>query len=145
MSPEIPASRATILEQLTQYDQFLEVGIGARPAVATALAAAGQTSQAIDIDERPAELSETVGFSQQSIHELADAAEQDRAPPQYHVDVVYAFNLPAELQSATARFANAVDADCLFTTLGFEPPAIETVTQTLGQATVYRPQKFATR
>jgi Uncharacterized protein conserved in archaea len=145
MSPEIPASRAAVLERLTQFDQLLEVGIGARPEVATALAAAGQTVQAIDINERPAELSETVKFSQQSIHELADAADQDRTPPRYYVDVVYAFNLPAELQSATARFASAVAADCLFTTLGFESPVIETVTQMLGRATVHQPQKFATR
>ena len=40
------------------------------------------------------------------------------------LDVVYARNLPAELQRPTVTLADRFDAACLFTTLGFEGPVV---------------------
>ncbi len=40
-------------------------------------------------------------------------------------NAVYARNLPAELQRPTVALAERLDADCLFTTLGFEEPVVD--------------------
>ncbi len=139
MSPDVAQSRAAVVEQLKKYRKLLEIGIGNRPAVAAALAAEGRTIRAIDIATPSKALPEEVAFEQRSVHDLVTDA-SNRGPAQtYHVNAVYAFNLPAELQSATVQVATAADADCLFTTLGFESPVIDVTSLTVGEATLYRP------
>lgn len=139
MSPDVARSRAGIVERLTEYGKLLEIGIGNRPAVAATLAAEGRTIRAIDIDTPSKALPEGVVFEQRSVHDLVTDASNRVSAQMYHVDAVYAFNLPAELQSATVQVATAADADCLFTTLGFESPIIDVASLTVGEATLYRP------
>ncbi|MES3160900.1 MAG: UPF0146 family protein [Halorubrum sp.] len=56
-----------------------------------------------------------------------------------NVEAVYALNLPAELQRPTVTLAAALDADCLFTTLGFETPVVATRRRSLAGETVFVP------
>ncbi|QHS18312.1 hypothetical protein GWK26_06820 [haloarchaeon 3A1-DGR] len=111
----------------------VEVGIGDRHDAARTLADAGHDVIAIDVTER--DVPSGVRFIRADVHALADGSSSvtdgssstaddrpgDPSPPA--VDAVYARNLPAEIQPATARFASRIGAPLAFTTLGFEVPS----------------------
>jgi len=126
------AVRDALVDRLARYDRLLEVGVGRRTDVAGALAAAGKDVTAMDVHER--QVPEGVAF----VREDAVAASRRPDPgPAAGVDAVYALNLPAELQAPTATLARRVGADCLFTTLGFEEPAVPVRRESVGDETLY--------
>jgi uncharacterized UPF0146 family protein len=97
------------------HTQAVEVGIGRRPAVATALADRGVTVIATDVHDRS--VPETVRF-------VRDDVTAPRRPVYAGTDVVYARNLPPELHRPTVALADEHDAACLFTTLGNDSPVV---------------------
>ncbi|WP_096390602.1 UPF0146 family protein [Halopenitus persicus] len=142
------ADAASPLGSAAEGGTVVEVGIGDRHDAARALANAGHDVIAIDVTER--DVPSGVRFIQADVHALADGSASlidgstspvdgaattadDRGddpstpavgdPSTPAVDVVYARNLPAEIQPAAARFAGRIDAPLAFTTLGFEVPS----------------------
>lgn len=65
----------------------------------------------------------------------ADMHADATVPPAF--DLVYAVNLPAELQRPTVELAETLDAVCAFTTLGFEEPVVDVERRTVGSDTLY--------
>lgn len=120
---------AAVVDALAPYDRLVEVGVGARPAVAAALAAAGKTVVATDV--RAHDVPEGVGFVRD------DVADPDRSV-YAGADAVYALNLPPELHVPTRRVARSVGADFLFTTLGGDEPAVPVDPEPLPGDTLYR-------
>ncbi|MHB9288612.1 UPF0146 family protein [Halobacteriales archaeon Cl-PHB] len=118
-----------LVERLRPFDSVVEVGVGRRPELAGALAESGVTVTATDVRDRP--VPDGVRFVRD------DVTAPDRSV-YAGADAVYALNLPAELQRPTLEVARAVDADCLFTTLGAEQPVIATIPETLPGETLYR-------
>ncbi|AEN06922.1 UPF0146 family protein [Halolamina sp.] len=105
-----------LVSRLSDAARLLEVGIGDRPAIAAALVDAGADVRATDV--RPVEVSAGVRFR---VEDLTAHGELD----EFHaVDVVYALNCPPELHRPLQELAAAVGADCYFTTLGTDPPAV---------------------
>jgi len=156
----VSPSRRVLIPELASRDRLLEVGIGNRPGVASALAERGADVVAIDVDvgertRRAARAhspsSDADGGSLRAIEadvlavdRAADAVAVDEAVDvevdsrvDAGVDAVYALNLPAELQRPTAALAARLDADCLFTTLGFEEPVVPVGRRSLSGATLY--------
>ena len=121
-----PTARGRIADRLAGFETLLEVGIGERDAVAAALNARGRDVTAIDVSDAAARaVPEGVRFRRADVTAVAAAGDPvadlslPRAP-----EVVYACNLPAELQRSTRRLAARTDAVCAFTTLGFEEPVV---------------------
>lgn len=144
--------RQAVVDALAVHERLLEVGIGRRPEVAAQLASRNRDVIAIDVDAAsvaPAELPEAIPFREADVLDLADRAE--RAPTdlddRLRVDAVYALNLPAELQRPTLRFADAIDAVFLFTTLGFEQPAVPVERRAVDDETLFvaRPRDGSSR
>ena len=147
------SSRHPLVSELARYGRLLEVGIGNRPAVARAVAERGGDVVGIDVDvgehTRRAERDATTaaapnGGSLRVIEgDIAALAESERTEltsgeaPERGIDAVYARRLPAELQRPTVDLAERLDADCLFTTLGFEEPVVPVTRRTLSGATLY--------
>jgi len=137
-----PASR-DIAAALAGYDGLLEVGVGRRPAVARRLAAEhGRPVVAVDVDAAALDairddLPDAVTLREADVLALADRAERGGTGLPGSVAAVYAVNLPAELQRPTARLAAALDADCRFTTLGFEEPVVPVERRRLGGEPLY--------
>lgn len=121
-----------VVDRLTQYDRLLEVGIGRRPTVAAALAAAGKDVTATDI--YAFDVPDGVRFVRDDVVERSEMADPG---PRYRVDAIYALNLPPELHRPTRDVARAVGADFLFTTLGGDQPAVPVDRETLADATLY--------
>jgi len=67
---------------------------------------------------------------------VGDATDVDPAVPGAF-DLVYARNLPAELQRPTVELAARLDAVPAFTTLGFEEPVVDVARRTVGDDTLY--------
>lgn len=111
------ARREAITARLTRYDRLVEVGVGRRPEVAGALAAAGREVTATDVRECP--VPEGVRFVRDDVVERSEMADPGSI---YRVDAVYALNLPPDLHRPARDVARAADAAFLFTTLGFDPP-----------------------
>jgi hypothetical protein len=126
------AVRDALVARLGRYDSLVEVGVGRRPAVAAALAAAGADVAATDVHEF--EVPDGVRFVRDDV--LAASERADPGDP-YRVDAVYALNLPPELHRPTRDVARAVGADFLFTTLGYEVPAVPCETETVGPTTLH--------
>jgi len=126
------AVRDALVERLSRYDRLLEVGVGRRTDVAGALAVAGMGVTAMDVQEFP--VPDGVEFVRDDV---VAASERSDPGPAAGVDAVYALNLPAELQAPTATLARRVGADCLFTTLGFEEPAVPVRRESVGDETLY--------
>ena len=118
-----------IVAALSGYDRLVEVGIGSQTAVARALAAAGQEVLATDIHPRPTP--EGVAFVRDDVTAPDLAIYEDAG-------AIYALNLPPELHRPTLDVARKVDADCYFTTLGGDEPAVEVCPRTVGRDTLYR-------
>ncbi len=112
-------SRRPIVRYLAQYNRLVEVGIGRRPEVAADLADRGCDVTAVDVHGQT--VPEGVSFVRDDLVERSETA---TIPDAYEVDAIYGLNLPAELQRPAATVASRVDADCLFTTLGFEEPVV---------------------
>jgi uncharacterized UPF0146 family protein len=137
-SPVVSDRRTSVVEFLARYDRVCEVGIGRRPAVAGRLAERGVAVTATDID--PRDVPDGTRFV---VDDILDASERvaDGEHPggHYEADAVYALNCPPELHRPLSTVARAVEADCLFTTLGGDSPAIPVERHALdGGETLYR-------
>lgn len=125
--------RSAVAELLARYPAVCEVGVGRRPEVAAALAERGRSVTATDVHDR-----ETPTGVQFVRDDVVEASRRDDPGDHYHADAIYALNLPTELHRPTLTVARRVDADCLFTTLGGDPPAVATRPITLdGGETLY--------
>lgn len=121
------SARDGLVSVLSGYDRLVEVGVGRDPAVAAALADAGRSVTATDIHEFP--VPERVRFVRDDV---VEASERDDPGEHYRSDCLYARNLPPELHRPLWDVARAVDADCRFTTLGYDEPAIPVSREPLG-------------
>ncbi|MEF8774284.1 MAG: UPF0146 family protein [Halobacteriales archaeon] len=120
---------AAVAGRLDGYDRAVEVGIGTNPAVAERLAGRGVAVTATDVHRR--DVPEGVRFVRDDV--------TDPDPSMYRgAGVVYALNLPPELQEPVRAVARRVDADCLFTTLGGDPPTVPVDPEQVPGDTVYR-------
>jgi uncharacterized UPF0146 family protein len=132
----VPAPREPLVDRLDGYDSLVEVGVGGRPEVAAALAAAGADVTATDVVD--ASVPDGVRFVRDDVVERRDRLRAGEAPPDaYRVDAVYGLNLPAELQRPARDVARTVGADFCFTTLGFEEPTIPVDREQVGRETLY--------
>ncbi|WP_435098866.1 UPF0146 family protein [Halarchaeum sp. P4] len=107
--------RDALVDELAEYDVLVEVGVGHRPAVAAALAERGHAVSATDVHERATP--DGVAFVRDDVTDPESDVYAD-------ADAVYALNLPPELHRPTRDVADAAGADCLFTTLGTDQPAV---------------------
>ena len=147
-----PPSERALVAALDRYERPIEVGVGRRPEVARTLADRGREVVAIDVEVSEA-ARDAAGESRTSSPgslrvvaadvtalatadddravrnalglDTSDEAGRDASNAVGGVDVVYARNLPAELQRPTVALAERLDAACLFTTLGFEEPVVD--------------------
>lgn len=127
-----PTTREAVAARLARYDHLLEVGIGRRPDVAAALAAAGKDVTATDVHERT--VPGGVAFA---VDDVVAAAAREDPGERYRVDAVYALNAPPELHRAIRDVARAAGADCLFTTLGGDGPEVPVERETVGRGTLF--------
>jgi uncharacterized UPF0146 family protein len=126
---------AALRERLARYDRLVEVGVGRRVGVAAGLAARGRDVVAVDVHAR--ETPAGVPFVRDDVLERAAGAADDPGPYD-GADAVYGLNLPPELHRPARDVARAVGADCLFTTLGGDPPAVPASAETLPGTTLFR-------
>ncbi|MEF8776809.1 MAG: UPF0146 family protein [Haloarculaceae archaeon] len=124
-------TRDALVEFLGGYDAVVEVGVGKRPDIATALSDAGVAVTATDVRERS--VPTRVEF-------VRDDVTEPRLAVYAEAEAVYGLNLPAELQSPTVAVAERVDAACHFTTLGAEHPAVPARAATVQGETVFTAQ-----
>ena len=118
-----------LVGRLCRYDHLVEVGVGARPAVAAGLAERGCRVVATDVQDRS--VPDPVRFVRDDV--------TDPDPSIYRgADAVYALNCPPELQRPLADVAEAADANCLFTTLGADPAVVDAAPETLSGGTLFR-------
>ncbi|WP_299235441.1 UPF0146 family protein [Natronomonas sp.] len=118
---------AALVGRLARYDELVEVGVGARPGVAAALADRGCRVTATDVRPRP--VPEPVRFVRDDV--------TDPEPAVYGgADAVYALNCPPELQAPLAAAAPD-SADCLFSTLGGDPAVVDAAPETLADGTLF--------
>ncbi|MEF8779645.1 MAG: UPF0146 family protein [Haloferacaceae archaeon] len=133
-----PSDRGFV-DRLADYDSLLEIGVGRRPSLAAELASSGRRVVAMDVD--PGVVADVRERAPREVAVCRDdvvaAARRETLAPRYRVEAVYARNLPAELQRPTWDLARRVDADCLFTTLGFEEPVIPVERSRLGDDVLY--------
>ncbi|WP_324663475.1 UPF0146 family protein [Haloarcula sediminis] len=116
--------------RLSAVDSVVEVGVGNRPGVAAKLVDRGVDVTATDIRERS--VPEGVRFVRDDVTEPTLSVYEG-------TDVVFARNLPPELQRSVWRVAQRVDADCWFTTLGGDPAVVPTDSEQLpGGVVLYR-------
>jgi len=123
-----PLTRA-LVARLADVDRLVEIGIGARPGLAGALADTGATVTATDI--RSCAVPDGVAFVRDDVTDPASEVYAD-------ADAIYARNPPPELHRPARDLAREVDATFLFTTLGGEFPTVPTTTETLPGGTLYR-------
>lgn len=121
----------TLVEYLARYDRLVEVGIGHRTDVASALVSRGKTVIATDIE--PRDTPTGVRFVVDDIVARADTEPGSL----YAVDAVYARNLPPELHRPARDVAHTAGATFLFTTLGGDQPAVPVDRVTLAEGTLY--------
>jgi len=123
------ATRDALVSRLSDYARVVEVGIGRRPGVARHLAATGTSVTATDI--QPRDVPPGVTFV------VDDVTAPDRGV-YANADALYALNCPPELHRPVLELARAVEADCLFTTLGTDQPAVPVTRETLPGETLFR-------
>jgi hypothetical protein len=126
--------RDALVAFLSAYGRLVEVGVGRDPSVAGALADAGKRVTATDVHEFP--VPDGVRFVRDDVIEASERADPG---DHYRADCLYARNLPPELHRPLRDVARAVDADCAFTTLGYDEPAIPVAREPLSESggTVY--------
>jgi len=113
---------------LADYDRLVEIGIGHRTDLAGALADAGVSVLATDVESRPVPAG--VRFVVDDVTRPARAHYAD-------AEALYARRLPPELQRPVRELARSVDADCYFTTLGSDPAVVPAEPLTIREGTVY--------
>ena len=119
-----------LVSRLSAADSVVEVGVGNRPGVAAGLAARGVDVTATDIRERS--VPEGVRFVPDDVTEPTLSVYEG-------ADIVFARNLPPELQEPLRDVARRVGAACWFTTLGGDPVVVPADAEQLpGGVTVYR-------
>ena len=115
--------RRPVADSLADYNAVCEVGIGRRPGVARLLADRGVRVTATDVV--PRSVPDGVSFYRDDVVAAAARARRGEVPgTPYRVAAVYALSCPPELHRPLATVADAVDADCRFTTLGGDPPTV---------------------
>lgn len=128
--PDVTTSRTreALVDRLASYETVIEIGIGARTDVATALA---NRTEVIAVDVQECSVPPGVTF-----------VRDDITAPQSAVyargDAVYALNCPPELQRPLWSIARTANADCLFTTLGNDPALPNAESETLPGETLFR-------
>jgi uncharacterized UPF0146 family protein len=115
-----------LVSRFSGYASVVEIGIGRRPDVAAGLADAGVSVTATDI--AAVDVPPSVSFVRDDI---VAASERDHPGETYEADLLYGLNLPPELHRPALDVAEAVGADFLFTTLGYDPPAVPCETASL--------------
>lgn len=115
-----------LVSRFSTYGAAVEIGIGRRPEVAVGLAERGLSVTAIDVAEF--DVPASVQFVRDDV---VDAAARDDPGDHYRADLVYGLNLPPELHRPALTVATTVDADFLFTTLGYDSPAVSCSTESL--------------
>lgn|GEM_PF-82971 len=121
---------AAVAAALPAGDRAVEVGVGTRPAVASALAATGVEVVATDVRER--DLPPSVTFVQDDVTDPDLSVYAD-------ADLVYAIHCPPELHASLLAVGRAVGAAVRFTTLGGDPPAVPARPRRVGGTTVHVP------
>jgi hypothetical protein len=125
-------ARSPLVRRLAAYDRLVEIGIGRRHGVATALVDRGVQVTATDV--HPVATPANVPFVRNDVV----AASEARDPhPCYRADAYYALNCPPELHRPIRRLARRHDADFLFTTLGGDPPTVPVARETLPGETLF--------
>ncbi|WP_336021616.1 UPF0146 family protein [Halobellus salinisoli] len=115
-----------VVSRFSTYGAAVEIGIGRRPEVAVGLAERGVSVTAVDVTEF--DVPPAVSFVRDDV---VDAAAREDPGAHYHAELVYGLNLPPELHRPALAVATAVDADFLFTTLGYDSPAVPCSTESL--------------
>jgi len=126
----VEAPVTALVTRLSDVDSVVEVGVGNRPDVAAGLAERGVDVTATDIRER-------------SVPEPVTFVTDDVTDPTLSVyegaDVVFARNLPPELQRPLRDVAWRVGATSWFTTLGGDPAVVPAEAEQLpGGVVLYR-------
>jgi len=114
--------RDALVSRLADHERVVEVGIGRRTAIAGALARRGCAVTATDVRERA--VPPGVRFV---VDDVTDPARSLYAG----ADVIYALNLPPELQRPARDLARAVGVPLWFTTLGGDPVVIPVRRETI--------------
>jgi len=118
-----------LVGRFSAYASAVEIGVGRRPEVALALAERGVDVAVTDVADRDElEVPPTLRFARDDV---VAASERDHPGEVYDADLVYALNLPPELHRPALAVARAVGADFLFTTLGYDSPAVPARTESL--------------
>ncbi|SEW17051.1 UPF0146 family protein [Natrinema salifodinae] len=117
-----------IIDYLTEYERIVEVGIGRRTGLASALVDRGVSVTATDVHER--DVPDGVRFVRDDIVDPDPSVYAD-------ADAIYARNLPPELHRPALETAREAAADFLFTTLGGDQPAIPVEQRTVETGTLY--------
>ena len=122
-----------LVARLSRYASAVEIGVGRRPGVAGELANAGVSVAATDVVDR--DVPPGVTFVRDDV---VTASERANPGAVYDVDLLYGLNLPPELHRPVLSVAGVVDADFLFTTLGYDDPVVPCSMESLpGRETLY--------
>jgi len=123
-------SEIALVKRLSAAGSVVEVGVGNRPGVAAAVAERGADVTATDIRERS--VPDPVAF-------VRDDVTQPTLSVYQGADIIFARNLPPELQRPVRNLARRVDAACWFTTLGGDPAVVPAEAEQLpGGVVLYR-------
>lgn len=123
-------AREALVGRLKKYDRLVEVGVGRRPEVASALVERGCAVTATDVVERA--VPGDVGFVVDDVTDPERSVYEDAG-------CVYGLNLPPELHRPVWDVARAGEADFLFTTLGGDQPQVPVDRETLPEGeTLFR-------
>jgi uncharacterized UPF0146 family protein len=123
-------TRTALVARLSDAGRAVEVGIGSRTDVAGALAATGTQVTATDVRDFGREIPDGVRFVRD------DVTDPERSV-YLGAGVLYALNLPPELQRPAARLAGDVGAAFEFTTLGGDPAVVPVRSETLPGETLF--------
>lgn len=128
--PDVTTSRTrkALVNRLASYETVIEIGIGSRTDVATALAS---HTKVIAVDVQACSVPPGVVFVRDDITAPQSAVYTEG-------DAIYALNCPPELQRPLWSVAQEVDADCLFTTLGGDPVLLDVESETLPGETLFQ-------
>lgn len=123
-----PATRDALVSRLSAVDGAVEIGIGRRTDVAAELADSGVHVTATDVRQR-------------SVPAGVDFVVDDVTAPDVSVyagaELIYALNLPPELQEPAAAVAREVGATFQFTTLGGDPAVVRVRRESIPADTLY--------
>ncbi len=124
-----PATRDAVVATLASATTVVEVAIGKRTDIAAALADRGVAVMATDVRDRT---------TPEGVRFVRDDLTDPDASLYRGAEILFAQNLPAELQRPTLELAETVGAKFVFTTLGGEQPAVPVVREAVPGETLYR-------